>query len=74
MFLHYEIVFVAGTSFKMASTLYQKWLTIFCQKAQNFEYFLPYNFDDCVQISPAYGSNTYQIMDGETLAFQCQHK
>ena len=41
----------------MALTLSQKWLTIFCQKAQNFLYFVQCDF---VQISPAYGSNTYQ--------------
>ena len=49
----------------MASTLCQKWLTILCQKAQNFVY-------NCVQISPAYGPNTYQIIYGEPLDFQCQ--
>ena len=41
----------------MASTLCQKLLTIFCQKAQNFVWFGPYDF---VPISPACGSNTYQ--------------
>ena len=30
------IVLVTGTSSKMASTLCQKWLTIFCQQAQIF--------------------------------------
>ena len=49
----------------------QKWLTIFCQKAQNFVYFLKYDF---VQISSACVPNTYQIMYGETIAFQCQHQ
>ena len=44
-------------------------LTIFCQKTQNFVYFLPC---DIVQISPECGSNTYQIMYWETLNFQCQ--
>ena len=43
---------------------------MFGQKAQNFVYFGPYDF---VQISPACGPNTYQIMYGETLDFQCQH-
>ena len=38
----------------MVSVLSQKWLTIFCQKAQNFVNFVPYDF---VQISPACGSN-----------------
>ena len=43
----------------------------FLQKAQNFEYFVPY---DLVQILPACGPNTYQIMYGETLDFQCQRQ
>ena len=55
----------------MTSTLRQKLLTIFCQKAQNFVWFGPYDF---VQSSPACGSNTYQIMYGETLDFQSQHQ
>ena len=50
----------------MASTLCQKQLTIFCQKAPNFVQFGPYDF---VQISPACGPNNYQIMNGETLDF-----
>ena len=54
----------------MASTLCQKWLTIFCQKDQNFIYFGPYDF---VQISPA-GPKTYQIMYEETLDFQCHYQ
>ena len=52
---HQTTVSVTETCFKMASTLCQKLLAIFCQKAQNFVY-------DFVQISPACGSNTYQIM------------
>ena len=56
----------------MASTLCQKLLTIFfCQKAQNFVWFGPYDF---VHISLTCGSKTYQIMYGETLDFQCQHQ
>ena len=55
----------------MASTLCQKLFTIFGQKTQNFVWFRPY---DLVQISPARSSNTYQIMYGETLDFQCQHQ
>ena len=39
----------------------------FGQNAQNFVYFGPYNF---VQISPARGPNTYQIMYAETLDFE----
>ena len=67
---HQTIVLVKGMSSKMASILSQKWLTIFCQKAQNFVYFGPYDF---VQISPACSPNAYQIMYGETLEFQCHH-
>ena len=55
----------------MASTLCQKLLTIFCQKVQHFVWFRPYNV---VQISPVCDPNTYQIMYGETLDFQCQHQ
>ena len=44
------------TSSKMASTLRQQWLTIFCQKAQNYVYLGPYEF---VQFSLVYGLNTY---------------
>ena len=56
---HRTIVYITETSFKMASTLSQKWRTNdFCQKAQNFVYFVSYNF---VRISPACGANTYQI-------------
>ena len=40
----------------------------FCQKTQNVVYFGSYDF---VQISPACGPNTYQIMYGESLDFQC---
>ena len=49
----------------------QKHSPIWCQKAQNFVYFAPYDF---VQISPACGPNTYQMMYGETLNFQCQRQ
>ena len=55
----------------MVSTLSQKRLTIFCQKARNFEYFVPYDF---VQISPARGPDTFQIMYGETLDFQSRRQ
>ena len=55
----------------MASTLYQKWLTIFFQKAQHFVYFVPWDF---VRISPARGSNTYQIMYGEISDYRCQRQ
>ena len=55
----------------MASTLSQKWLTIFCLKAhlKKYIYFLPCDF---IITSPACGSNTYQIMYGETSNF-AQH-
>ena len=49
----------------MASTLCHKWLTIFCKKAQSFVQFGPIDF---VQMSPASGPNTYQIMYGERLS------
>ena len=62
---------VTETSSKMASTLCQKLLIIFDQKVQNFVWFGPYDF---VQIPPARDPNTYQIMYGETLDFQCQHQ
>ena len=48
-----------------------KWWTIFCQKAHNFVYYGPSDF---VQVSQPCGANTYQIMYGETLDFQCQHQ
>ena len=67
---HQTIVSVTEKFSKMASTLCQKSLTIFRRKAQNFVNFGPYDF---VQISPACSPNTYQIMYGETLDFQCQH-
>ena len=53
---HQTIVSVPETSSKMASMLCQKWLTIFCQKVQNFVSltFGPYSL---VQISPAFGPN-----------------
>ena len=57
----------------MASKLLSKMVfkkLIFCQKAQNFVHFGQY---DLVQISPARGPSTYQIMYGETSDFQCQH-
>ena len=55
----------------MASTLSEKLLTIFYQKAQNFVYFLSYDF---AQISPVHGPIAYQIMYGEILYFLCQLK
>ena len=56
--LKYEAIgYVTETSFKMASKNSQKWLTIFGQK---------------VKISPACGSNTYQIMYRNIYSFQCQ--
>ena len=67
--MHQKIVFVTGTSSKMVSTLSQNWLPIFSRKAQNFECFVPYDF---VQILQACVPNTYQIMYGMTLDFECQ--
>ena len=69
LFQHQTIVYVIKTSSKMVSKLSQKWLTIFCPKAQNFVHFVPCDF---VQILPACGPNIYQIMYGGTLDFQCQ--
>ena len=41
--------------------------------ASNFDkIFGVFGPSDLVQISPACGSDTYQIMYGETLDFQCQ--
>ena len=42
----------------------------FCQKPQKF---VKFGSGDVVQILPACGPNTYQIMYGETLDFQGQH-
>ena len=55
------IVSVTETYSKMALTLCQ-----ICQKAKNRVYIGPYDF---VQISPACGPNTYQIMYGLTSDF-----
>ena len=54
---------VTETSFKMASTHCQKWLTIFCQKAQNYVLFAQYDF---AQISTACGLKHLAIMYWET--------
>ena len=54
-------VYLTETSSKMASTLLQKLLTIFGQKAQNSVYFVLYDF---VEISSACGPNTFgEILD-----------
>ena len=68
---HWFTLYVTETSSKMVSALSQKQTkqNIFCQKAQNFVYFKPYNF---VQISAVWGPNTSQIMYGKTLEVQCQ--
>ena len=52
----------------MASTLCQKIVNLFFKKNVWFGLY------DFVQISPAFGPNTYQIMYLETLDFQCQHQ
>ena len=54
---HRTIVYITETFSKMASTFSQKWLTIFCQKAEKIVYSLPRNF---AQISPGCAPNTYQ--------------
>ena len=46
------------------ASLGQKWLTLFCQKDQNFVWLRLYAL---VLISPACGPNTYQITYEETL-------
>ena len=63
---HRPVVFVTETSSKLASTISQKWLTIFAKKVQIFRIFPTVQF---LQISPACRLNAYQIMDGETLDF-----
>ena len=64
LILYYRtIVYVTETFSKMASTLSQKWLTIFAKRLKTF---IPY---DLVETSQAFGPNTYQIMYGETLNF-----
>ena len=55
--------------FRIGVNTFSKWLTIFCQIAENFVYSVSYDF---VKISPACGPNTYQIMYEEILDFQCQ--
>ena len=56
----------------MESTLFQTWLTIFCQKAPNFVHFGQYDF---VQTSPACGPNTVSNnVSRENVDFQCQHQ
>ena len=62
------IVSATETSYKMASTLCQKWFkkTCFLSKSSNFVQFGP---QDLVKISPSCSPNTYQIMYGEPLDF-----
>ena len=66
------IVSDTETSCKMASTLCKisglRNSGFFCQKAQNFAHFGPYDLP-VVQILQACDPNTYQIMYGETLDF-----
>ena len=45
-------------------------LGFFLSKISNLVHFGPHHL---VQILPACGPSTYQIMDGETLDLQCQH-
>ena len=59
---HWTIFYVTETPFKMASTL--------SQNKEKFKIYIPYDF---VHISRACGPNTFQIMYGQTLDFQC-HK
>ena len=45
--------------------------SFFAEKAQNCVYFVPFDF---VQISPACGPHTYQIMYGLILDFQYERQ
>ena len=60
---------------KWRQHIVKKWLTIFCHKLK-----ISYSSDDTMLFKshqhpgPACGRNTYQIMYGETLDFQCQHQ
>ena len=57
---------------KDVNTFSKMWFFFFFfQKVQNFIEFGLYDF---VQISPARGPNTYQIMYVETLDMQCLHQ
>ena len=66
-----KCVFSHRNVFQNGINTLSKMVNHFCQKAQNFVHVEPYDF---VQISPAYGPNTYQIMYGKTLDFQCQYQ
>ena len=68
LILTHHIVYVTEMSSKMASTLSQKWLTIFFIAKQSTILYISYhNYDIFYQISPACGTNAYQTMYGETL-------
>ena len=54
----------------MASTLWQKQLTPFCQKAQNF---IVFGLPDNVQTLLACGTNTYWGITNDISDFRCQH-
>ena len=63
---HQIFVSATGTSYKVVSTLCQKWVLkdLAClSKRWNFVHFKRY---DLVQISPACSPNAYQIKNGET--------
>ena len=67
------IVHVKATTSKMRQHfLIKNGLLFFAKKAENLCIFGPYDF---VQTSPACSStsNTYKVMYGETVDFQCQH-
>ena len=61
---------LAETSSKMASTLNQKYSTLFCHKAQNF---IDFGSSDIFQFLLAYGRNTYYGVTNDISDFRCQH-
>ena len=65
---HQTIVLVTGTSFKMASIVCKK-ANHFCHKSSKFCIVRTIRF--CSNLFRC-GPNTYQIMHGGTLDFQCQ--
>ena len=56
----------------MVSTLCQKWLTIFCQKAQNFVRCIVRIILFCSNFTNMWSK--YLSTNGETLDFQCQYQ
>ena len=63
--------FSHGNVFQNVVNTLSKMVNHFLSKSSVFVQFGPYDF---VQISPAYGPNAYQIINGENLDFQYQHQ